>query len=219
MASAHSTLMWQGDCHRGQAWLPQWNGGGRGIYVRRRSLWEPGLPAMASAHSTLMWQGDCHRGQARSHRVVVVDAAFMYGADHCGSQPAGDGVCTFDIDVAGRLPSRASPLPQWNGGGRGIYVRRRSLWEPGLPAMASAHSILMWQGEDSCSHPDALQLMSIVDSRFLLSAHQTTPAPPLTTPPQAWSAPRSPARSPGHAGSGNAHPVRASARRTMPGPR
>ena len=133
------------------------------------------LLAMASAHSTLMWQGDCHRGQAL--------------------------------------------LPQGSGGGRSIYVRRRPLWEPGLPAMASAHSTLMWQGEDSCSHPDALQLMSIVDSRFLLSAHQTTPAPPLTTPPQAWSTPRSPARSPGHAGSGNAHPVRASARRTMPGPR
>ena len=88
--------------------LPQGSAGGRSIYVRRRSLWEPGLPAMASAHSTLMWQGDCHRGQVRSHRVVLVDAAFMYGADHCGSQPAGDGVCTFDNDAAGRLPSRAS---------------------------------------------------------------------------------------------------------------
>ncbi|WP_350649655.1 hypothetical protein, partial [Pseudomonas sp. HY13-MNA-CIBAN-0226] len=47
MASAHSTTMRQGDCHRGQALLPQGTGGVRNIFVRLTSLWEPGLPAMA----------------------------------------------------------------------------------------------------------------------------------------------------------------------------
>jgi hypothetical protein len=98
--------------------LPQWNGGVRSICVRQISLWEPGLPAMASAHSISMWQGDCHRGQVesshrRSHRVLVVDAAFAYGADHCGSRACPrwqSDKHRMMSDVGSRL-RRLAPLP------------------------------------------------------------------------------------------------------------